>query len=91
MEIWFCGVKDLCFCRQAGPWISPQTETVFLLVRRYQGTGDAPALSCLCHREGGLSGCRQRMRIETPGGRGAEVDGGQRTGQVLHHRLDSPP
>ena len=91
MEIWFCGVKDLCFCRQAGPWISPQTETVFLLVRRYQGTGDAPALSCLCHRQGGLSGCRQRMRIETPGGRGAEVDGGQRTGQVLHHRLDSPP
>ena len=46
---------------------------VFLLVRLYQGTGDAPALSCLCHRQEGLSGCRQRMGIENAG---REVGGG---------------
>ena len=65
---------------------------VFLLVRLYQGTGDAPALSCLCHRQEGLSGCRQRMGIENAGREvGGRGGGGQRTGQVLHHRLDSPP
>ena len=87
------------FLQAVGPWISPQTEAVFLPVRRngissretLSGNRRRPCTLLSLPQAGGIewmppkNGNRKRRE---GGGRGG---GGQRTGQVLHHRLDSPP